>query len=74
MVVTGSSSPHLKALFNDILTVLKKEDIYCYRRTGAPEQGWLVLDYVDVVIHIFSAQAREYYAIEDLWQEDHHLN
>lgn len=69
IVVTGGSPPHLKALFDEVQQVLKHEDgIHCYRRSGNAESGWLVLDYVDVVIHIFSRENREYYAIEDLWR------
>ena len=68
VVVTGSSPPHLKALFTDLQHRLKQEKIHCYRRAGDPESEWLVLDYVDVVIHMFSAEARQYYALETLWE------
>jgi ribosome-associated protein len=50
-----------------VLHVLKKEGASCYRRCGDAQSGWLVLDYVDMVIHILSAEARSYYALEDLW-------
>ena len=67
LIVTGNSPPHLKALYNEVHTTLKHEGLPSYRRAGAPEGGWLVVDYVDVIIHIFSAAAREYYAVEELW-------
>ncbi|MFC1452824.1 ribosome silencing factor [Verrucomicrobiota bacterium] len=69
LIVSGSSPPHLKALFAEVQRRLKDEGVRCFRKAGLPESGWLVLDYIDVVIHIFSAQARSYYAIEDLWKE-----
>lgn len=69
IVVTGTSPPHLKAMFDEVQRVLKQDNVYCYRRAGEADSGWLVLDYIDVVIHMFSHQNREYYAIEDLWQE-----
>ena len=69
IVVAGTSPPHLKALFNDVQVNLKQDGIQCYRRAGDPESGWLVLDYIDIVIHIFSREARQYYAIEALWEE-----
>jgi ribosome-associated protein len=53
-------------MFNDVQHTLKQEGAYCYRRSGSPESGWMVLDYVDVVMHIFSGEMRTYYAIEEL--------
>ena len=37
------------------------------RMTGDPECGWIVADFIDVVVHVFSREARAYYAIEKLW-------
>ena len=67
LMVSGTSSPHLRAMFDEVLHVLKGEGIACYRRSGELESGWLVLDYVDVIIHILTAEKRDYYAIEELW-------
>ena len=60
VVATGSAAPHLKALVN----ALPKK---AYRVSGDPESGWVVADYVDVVVHVFSPEARAYYALEKLW-------
>ena len=59
VVATGTAAPHLKAL----VKALPK----AYRVSGDPESGWIVCDFVDVVVHIFSAEARAYYALEKLW-------
>ena len=67
VVASGASAPQLKAMFNEVLHALKEKGSLCYRRSGDPDSGWVVLDYVDVVIHILSSEAREYYSIEDLW-------
>jgi ribosome-associated protein len=67
LVVSGSSAPHLRALADEVQYTLKKEGITAHRRQGNPESGWIVVDYFDVVIHIFAAQTRQYYAIEELW-------
>jgi len=67
IAVSGSSSPHLRAMADEVQYSLKKEGVLSYRRAGDPEHGWVVVDYVDVIIHIFSDQARQYYAIEELW-------
>lgn len=69
LLVNGSSTPHLKALFNDMQHLLKQEGVHCYRRTGTAEDGWMVLDYVDLIIHIMLPEKRAYYALEELWAE-----
>jgi len=70
LLATGTSSPHLKALSEEVQRVLKKNrGTHCYRKAGKMEGGWIVLDYVDVIIHVFSTEARDYYAIEELWSE-----
>jgi ribosome-associated protein len=68
VVVSGTSTPHLKAMFDEVLQILKEEGSPCYRRTGDPASGWLVLDYVDVIIHMLTEEKRQYYAIEELWE------
>ena len=60
VVATGAAAPHLKAL----LRALPK----AYRLSGDPESGWIVGDYIDVVVHVFSAEARAYYQLEKLWE------
>ncbi|MFC1499143.1 ribosome silencing factor [Verrucomicrobiota bacterium] len=67
VIASGSSPPHLKAMFGEVQHVLKKEKIACYRKAGSPECGWMVLDYIDVIVHIFSEEARRFYAIEEIW-------
>jgi len=69
VIVAGSSPPHLKALSEEVLHVLKESGVRCYRKSGIPEAGWLVIDYIDAVIHIFSSESRRYYAIEALWAQ-----
>ena len=60
IVATGAAAPHLKALVRQ----LPKK---AYRVSGDPESGWIVADYVDIVVHVFSPEARAYYALEKLW-------
>ncbi len=69
ILVSGSSPPHLKAMFNDLQHSLKQEGVHAFRKSGTPESGWMVLDYFDLVIHIFLHETRHYYALEDLWPE-----
>lgn len=59
IVATGSAAPHLKALLRALPAA--------HRISGDPESGWIVGDYIDVVVHVFSAEARAYYQLEKLW-------
>lgn len=60
VVATGAAAPHLKALVRALPSK-------AYRVSGDPESGWIVADYIDVVVHVFSPEARAYYALEKLW-------
>ncbi len=70
LITTGLSAPHLKAIFSDLQVELKKTlGVTCYRKSGEPEGGWMVLDYFDLIIHVFLPEQREYYALETLWDQ-----
>ena len=74
LLVSALSPPHLKAMFDEVLHVLKQANVYSYRKSGDHGSGWMVIDYIDVVIHIFSVQTRQYYAIEELWKAARHVD
>jgi ribosome-associated protein len=74
IVASGFSPPHLKAMYSETQHVLKKAGIQCFSKSGNPEGGWMVLDYVDLIIHIFLDESRKYYAIEELWAKAPRLN
>ena len=67
VIASGTSAPHLKALTNEVQHNMKQRGVMA-RRSGLPESGWVVVDCLDAVIHIFAPEARSYYAIEDLWK------
>jgi len=67
--VSGTSAPHLKAIADSLDIELKKKGQPVYRRSGDAESGWLLLDYVDVVVHIMTIEARAYYDLESLWSD-----
>ena len=48
---------------------LKHEGVSCFRHNGEVEGGWLVLDYFNVVLHLFLPEVRAFYQIEDLWKQ-----
>ena len=67
VVATGAAAPHLKALAADVQGAMKKAGVASFRTSGDPESGWIAVDYVDLVVHVFSREARAYYALEKLW-------
>jgi ribosome-associated protein len=48
---------------------MKDAGVMSYRTSGDPESGWIVVDYIDAIVHVFSAEARAYYALEKLWEK-----
>ena len=67
VVATGAAAPHLKALIAETQAAMKALGVASYRTSGDPESGWIVVDYIDIVVHVFSPEARAYYALEKLW-------
>ncbi|MEA1940551.1 MAG: ribosome silencing factor [Candidatus Caldatribacteriota bacterium] len=69
VITRGDSGPQLKAIANFITRTLKKNKIKLLHYEGKSETGWILLDYGDVVVHIFSKEKREFYNLEYIWQE-----
>ena len=70
IITTGGSTLHVKAIADEICEKLKKEDrINPWHIEGYEAQKWILLDYVDIVVHIFNAEIRSYYMLEKLWED-----
>jgi ribosome-associated protein len=69
VIVTGNNGPHLKALAAEVDRVMEAEGRKCFRRAGTAESQWIVADYIDFVVHIFSHDSREFYGLEQLWND-----
>lgn len=70
VIATGSSRRQMHAMADEIEAVLKKERQEVKRGAEGYEEGrWIVLDYGDVMVHLFDAEAREYWDIEHLWSD-----
>jgi ribosome-associated protein len=68
VICSGTSEPHLKAIAGEIENRLRKE--YATKPAaldGFPASQWIVLDYLQVVVHVFHRDKREFYCLEDLW-------
>ncbi len=69
ILMTGESTLQIKAISDHIEDELAKEGIKPYSKEGYEYLRWVLLDYVDVVVHIFSHEAREFYGIERLYAD-----
>lgn len=69
VIATGNNGPHIKALWYECENVMLKQRDRAYRHAGKPDSGWLVGDYWDVVVHVFTDSARQSYALETLWRD-----
>lgn len=69
VIATGRSVPQVKALAENVEEELAKHELFAKRREGLAEGRWCVLDYGDVMVHIFHEQDREYYQLERLWSD-----
>jgi ribosome-associated protein len=70
VICDGSSLPHLRAIQNEIAGRMRQEhSVKPFSSHGVPESGWMLLDFGDVVVHIFHAEKRAYYALEELWND-----
>jgi ribosome-associated protein len=67
VIVTGETSRHLEAVANDVTRSLRKNKVRPLHREGTGQGGWILVDYGDVVLHVFDRETRERYALERLW-------
>ncbi len=70
VLCTGNTARQTKAIHDGILEGLKREHETLPRRVeGAGKADWILMDYLDVVVHVFTPETREFYRLEQLWGE-----
>jgi ribosome-associated protein len=68
VICSATSEPQLKAVANEIETRLREDhSIRPVAIDGFPASQWIVLDYLQVVVHVFHRDKRAFYSLEDLW-------
>jgi ribosome-associated protein len=67
VICSGESDTQVKAIADAILDGLRDEEVKVWRKEGMMHLQWVLLDFVDVVVHIFQPRVRAYYDIERLW-------
>ena len=69
VICSGTSNRMLDALAETVRDQMRDIHKIKGRMEGLPQNGWLLVDYGDVVVHIFSTDQRAYYQLEELWAE-----
>jgi ribosome-associated protein len=67
VIATGRSDVQVKAIADHVVDELKKEEVRPVHVEGARGARWVLLDYVDFVVHVFHPEARLFYQLENLW-------
>ena len=69
VICTGRSPVHVQAVAEAIMERLEELGVKVGHVEGLPEGRWVLLDYLTVVVHVFTEDARQYYALEELWAD-----
>ena len=68
VICSGTSERQMRAIADGIDEALSERGIEPYSREGRPADGWVLLDYSDVIVHIFAPEQRAFYGLERLWE------
>lgn len=70
VVCAGSSMPHLRAILRDVAGhVTEWHDVKPVQTEGKADTRWVVLDYIDVMVHVMHTELRDFYGLEQLWAD-----
>ncbi len=69
IICTGAADPHVQAIVEAIEGALDPFGRQPWHVEGKEQRNWVLVDFVDVVAHVFRADARRYYALEDIWAD-----
>ena len=69
IIASGTSSRHLQALSEILITKLKNQGLTNCRIEGANSNDWKLVDAIDIIVHIFHPDKREFYDLEKMWSE-----
>ena len=67
VLMTADSVRQIEALEDDLTNAMRAAGVPRHHREGTPASGWVLLDFADVIIHIFGPEEREFFGLERLW-------
>lgn len=69
VICNGDSARQLQSIYDEVEHVLKREGVLPHHFEGTMDSGWMLLDYGDVIVHIFAPTERDFYKLDKLWSE-----
>lgn len=69
VIATGNSTKHATSLADEIEKKLNESYVYINHKEGYNNGKWILLDYIDVVVHIFTEEERNFYDLERIWKD-----
>lgn len=70
VIVSGNSTPQVNAIADEILDKMSEAGYEPLHKEGKSEARWIILDFEDVIVHIFHREERDFYSLERLWSEE----
>ncbi len=69
VICSGGSERQMKTIADEVDGALSKSGLRLHHREGSAGSGWMLLDFGDLIVHIFSSQQREFYQLDELWSQ-----
>ncbi|CAN5331531.1 ribosome silencing factor [soil metagenome] len=69
LLASGRNEPMVRAIAEEIIDKLQEHGVKLLRREGLAEGRWVLLDFGDIVVHVFHEEDRMYYSLERLWKD-----
>ena len=73
VIMTAESRRQMDSLSEDLEGVMKRSGASFHHREGSISAGWILLDFGDVIVHLFAPEERDFYHLEELWATGHQV-
>ena len=67
VILSADSARQIGALSEDLVNALERSGVRLHHREGTADTGWVLLDFGDVIVHLFGREKRDFYSLEDVW-------
>lgn len=74
LIASGKNSNQVQALVDNVSEQMEKSGYFCKQTEGYQSASWILLDYQDVIIHVFLNEDREFYNLERIWRDGNFLS
>ena len=74
VIASASSSTQLKALADEVEYELEQQGVNCHHREGMQSAEWILLDYGDIIVHVFIKDSRAFYNLDKMWSDGEEID